>query len=124
MFGISLIEFIVILCVAIIIIGPKDIPDLARSIAKWIYKIKHFIEESKKELKAVGDEIGLEEIKNEVQREMILEKKKLENEITTIVDLEGNEHHIYDIGELRSDLTKEDLETEIAKHNQVNSKND
>jgi Sec-independent protein translocase protein TatA len=124
MFGISFVEFLIIICVVVFLVGPNEIPDLARNVMKLFYKIKHFIAESKKELKAVGDEMGLDEIKNEVEREIILEKKKLENEVMTIVDIHGNEHQVFDVGELRGDLSREELEAEINKHNKINNKQD
>ena len=121
MFGISFIEFIIILAVVVIMVGPKDIPDLARNIVRFVYKFKQFIAESKKELKSVGDEMGLGEIRQEIEQELIAEKIKLEKEVTTIVDIYGEEHHVYGVDELRSDLKKEDLKAEIVKHNQVNN---
>jgi len=102
-------------------VGPKDIPDLARNIVRFVYKFKQFIAESKKELKSVGDEMGLGEIRQEIEQELIAEKIKLEKEVTTIVDIYGEEHHVYGVDELRSDLKKEDLKAEIVKHNQVNN---
>lgn len=124
MFGISFIEFIIIITVVVIMVGPKDIPDLARNIVRFIYKVKQFIADSKKELKAVGDEMGLSEIKQEIEQELIAEKIKLEKEVTTIVDIYGEEHQIYGVDELRGDLKKEDLEVEITKYNQINKKPD
>lgn len=120
MFGISFVELLIIITVVVIMVGPKDIPDLVRNILKLVYKIKQFIADSKKELKSVGDEMGLGEIKQEIEQELIAEKIKLEKEVTTIVDIYGEEHQIYGVDELRDDLKKEDLDAEIMKHNKSN----
>jgi Tat protein translocase TatB subunit len=124
MFGISLAEFLVILIVAICVIGPKDMPEVARYIIKMIYKIKQFIAEAKKELKIMGDELGLEEIKAELEQEIIAKKAQFEQEITTIIDIYGQEHQVYEIDKLRPDTSKDELMAEIAKYNIINSQKD
>jgi sec-independent protein translocase protein TatB len=120
MFGISFAELLVIILIAICVIGPKDMPEVARYIVRAIYKFKKFVSDTKKELKAVGDEMGLEEIRSEVERELVAEKIKLDKEITTIVDMYGNEHQVYEVNKLRPDIQKEELEEEIAKYNSIN----
>ena len=40
MFGIGLPEMIVILAVALIVVGPDKLPDMARSVAKWVLELK------------------------------------------------------------------------------------
>jgi sec-independent protein translocase protein TatB len=121
MFGISLGEFFVILLVAILVIRPKDFPDIARNIIKAIAKGKNILDKAKSELNLLGKEIGIEEIKNEIAVEIANEKTKIEQEITTIIDIYGNEHHVSNIEKIRKDKSKEEIDLEIAKYNQENS---
>jgi len=49
MFNIGFTELIVVLLVAFLIVGPKDLPKVARWIARQIKKLRGFIRELKKE---------------------------------------------------------------------------
>lgn len=120
MFGISFAELLVVIIIALVVIGPKDMPEIARYIIKIIIKIKKLIANASFELKAIGKELGLDEIKSEVEREIISEKIKMEKELTTIIDMYGNEHEIPDLEKLRPDMSKEELDAEIIKHNSIN----
>jgi sec-independent protein translocase protein TatB len=121
MFGISFGEFLLIIIVAVVVIGPKDLPDIARYIIKFIAKGKHMMHQAKAELDAIGKEIGLDEIKNEVAIELANEKARIEKDVTTIIDIYGNEHQIHNVDEIRKDKTKEELTKEIAEYNKINS---
>jgi len=122
MFGISFAELLVVIIVAILVIGPKDMPEVARYIIKAIMKIKKFIAQTQIELKEVGKELGLDEIKSEVEREIIANKIKMEKEVTTIIDIYGNEHVVEDIEKVRPDMKKEELVAEVEKYNSINVK--
>ncbi|MGW8161299.1 MAG: Sec-independent protein translocase protein TatB [Desulfobulbales bacterium] len=50
MFGIGLPEMIVILAVALIVVGPEKLPDLARSVAKGILELKKTLNQVKDSL--------------------------------------------------------------------------
>lgn len=64
MFGIGLPEMIVILAVALIVVGPDKLPELARSLAKGVNElrgvmnqVKESLSEETKVLSSVGDEL-------------------------------------------------------------------
>lgn len=66
MFNIGFLELIVVLLVAFLIVGPKDLPKVARWIARQIKSIRRMVNELKKEtgwdefareLKSAGDEV-------------------------------------------------------------------
>lgn len=77
MFGISWAEALIVVIIAIIVIGPKELPTVVRNIAKTIRKIKSIAAEF---------------------------TSTIENEISTpkeyIKDLEGNFQPTYDLGDM------------------------
>ena len=56
MFNIGMPELILILVVALVVLGPKKLPELARSIGKGLAEFKKSAEELKGNL-ALGDEL-------------------------------------------------------------------
>jgi len=65
MFGIGLPEMIVILAVALIVVGPDKLPELARSLAKGMQELKKTVEEVKTSLQEEGG--VLDEVQTELQ---------------------------------------------------------
>ncbi|MEA3467162.1 MAG: twin-arginine translocase TatA/TatE family subunit [Thermodesulfobacteriota bacterium] len=66
MFGIGLPEFILILALALIVVGPDKLPDLARSVAKGILDLKKTANTLKESLTEDGN--PLDEIKPELEK--------------------------------------------------------
>ncbi|MFT6331689.1 MAG: Sec-independent protein translocase protein TatA [Lentimonas sp.] len=127
MFGISLVEFLFVLVLAVLIIGPKDFPEIARYLIKIFARIKHFIVQAKNEMGAISKELGIDKIRNEVEVEIASEinnqKEQIEDEITTIIDMYGNEHQVPNIQELRNDKGKDEIEKEVKELNEKNQNN-
>ncbi len=65
MFGIGLPEFILIMALALIVVGPDKLPDLARSVAKGILELKKTANTLKESLTENGN--PLDEIKPELE---------------------------------------------------------
>jgi sec-independent protein translocase protein TatB len=59
MFGIGLPEMIVIMAIALIVVGPDKLPDLARSAAKWLLELKKTAEALKRDLTEDGTLDGI-----------------------------------------------------------------
>ena len=66
MFGIGLPELILILALALIVVGPDKLPDLARSVAKGILDLKKTANTLKESLTEEGN--PLDEIKPELEK--------------------------------------------------------
>lgn len=82
MFGIGLPEMIVIFAVALIVVGPDKLPDLAKSLAKGLMEMKKTVNQLKENLSDEDDTL------NEVQRELKqtaadLKERVLDNDTQT-----------------------------------------
>ncbi len=122
MFGFSFAELILVILIALIFIKPKDLPEIAHFVGKIFYRAKRMYGDLKKSLKEMEGELGIDELKHELNRGIAEEKAKLEEEMTVIVDMYGNEHHVPNVKKVRPDLSEEEVELEIKKHNEENSK--
>ena len=94
MFGISFVELIIILIAALLFIRPSDLPEIAYFIGRAFYKVKRIYLDAKNYLRESGKEFGLDEVKFEIDRGIADEKSKLDDEMTVIVDMDGNEHRV------------------------------
>ena len=115
MFGFSLAELIIVFLVILIFIKPQDLPEIAHFLGKIFYRTKRLYKELKSSLKDMEKEFGIDDLKQELNRGIAEEKAKLEDEITVIVDLYGNEHQVPKVSDERTD--------EVKELNEKNSKN-
>lgn len=122
MFGFSFAELIIVLIVALIFIKPQDLPEIAHFVGKIFYRGKRLIKDLKQSLKEMEKELGLEDLKQEINRGIAEEKSKLEEEMTVIVDIYGNEHLVPNVKDVRPDLTAEEAAEEIKRLNEENKK--
>ena len=122
MFGISLAELLIILVIALFFIKPADLPEIARFLGKIYYRLRRMFFEGKKYLKEIEEEIGACSLKQEIHQGIANEKSKLEDEFTVIVDMEGKEHKVANIKDIRPELSDEDLDQEISDLNKKNKK--
>lgn len=97
MLGLSWAEIFVIVIIAVIFIGPKDLPEVLRGVGKFFAKIKEY----SNELKTAFDS-AIEDT------EIAKTKKKMEEEIRYITDLEGNKQRAYDLDDFLPDF-KQDI---------------
>lgn len=74
MFQVGFLEIAIILILGLIIIGPKRLPDLIKTILKFYKKVQKQISNLKSDLE---EDIGTEEIKKDVFNEMRMEELDL-----------------------------------------------
>lgn len=67
MFNIGAIELIVILLVALIVVGPKDLPRVARAIARFVRYLKNLFNDFKQELELDETLKELKDIERDVK---------------------------------------------------------
>ena len=120
MFGFSFAELIVVFLVILIFIKPQDLPEMAHFFGKIFYRAKTLFYELKSSLKEMEKELGIDELKHEVSRGIAEEKAKIEEDMTVIVDMNGEEHQVKNIKSLRLDMTTEEIKNEVEHFNQEN----
>lgn len=83
MFDVGLSELALIALVGLIVIGPKDMPVVARYIMGAIRELKSFANGVRKQVEDIAEEAGLNDLK-----------------ANTIIDLDGKPQIAYDISEI------------------------
>ncbi len=68
MFDIGWSEIMVIIAVAVIVVGPKDIPKMLRSVGKYIRKAKSMMRDFQNQIEEVADISELKELKAEADK--------------------------------------------------------
>ena len=73
MFDIGFLEMTIVAIVALLVIGPDKLPDVARTAGKWVGRARRFVGDVKTDIdrelkqeelrKAIADDVGLDEIK-------------------------------------------------------------
>ncbi|MGD9507955.1 MAG: Sec-independent protein translocase protein TatB [Geminicoccaceae bacterium] len=86
MFDIGWSEMAVILMVALIVIGPKDLPRVARTVGKWTAKARGMAREFQRSLEDMAREADLQDIKAEVDK---LSRADVRSRIEETIDPDG-----------------------------------
>ena len=96
-------EFLLISFVLLIVVGPKDLPKVLRSISSFIRKIKSMATQFHSGIEDLANEAEITELRNRVQN--IDKKSIMDNEIDEIKNLEDdlNLHSLKeDINEIKN----------------------
>ena len=112
MFDIGGWEFLIIIVVAIVIIGPKDLPGMIRSVGGWIRKARERASEFQSGIDDLAQEVDLEKIGEEFRHEVGLKETdhigdKIREKITNSIDSSGEVVETYE-------STKEIIEDNLA----------
>jgi sec-independent protein translocase protein TatB len=68
MFDIGWSEMAVIMLVALVVIGPKDLPRLARTVGQWVAKGRAMAREFQRSLEDMAREAELDDVKREIEK--------------------------------------------------------
>jgi sec-independent protein translocase protein TatB len=66
-FGLSMGELMVIAVIALIVVGPKDLPKMLRTIGRFVTKLRGMAGEFQRHLDSAIREAGIEDVKKEVK---------------------------------------------------------
>lgn len=103
MFDIGWQELFVIAVVALIVIGPKDLPRAIRAITHWIGKIRGLARDFQSGLDEVVREAELDDIKKQIDQVSQLD---LEREIQNTIDPTGEATKAMSMDDVHRDLDK------------------
>ena len=62
----SLMEFLVVAIVALVVVGPRDLPRLAKTLGGYVRQARQFAREFQRSFEDMGRELELEELRKEV----------------------------------------------------------
>src|ERR687883_17099 len=68
MFGIDGSEFLVILIVALVVVGPKDLPKLMRTVGQWAGRARAMADQFKRSFDDMARQSELDELRAEVNK--------------------------------------------------------
>jgi sec-independent protein translocase protein TatB len=86
MFDVGWSEMAVILMVALIVIGPKDLPRVARTVGKWTAKARGMAREFQRSIDDMAREAELEDIKAEMDK---LSRTDVRHRLEETIDPDG-----------------------------------
>ena len=101
MFDIGWQELLVIGVVALVVIGPKDMPLAIRAMSRWASKARALAREFQQGIDEVVRESELQDIKKNIEEVQTLD---LQNEIAKTVDPTGEIAKNLDLGEVEKSL--------------------
>ena len=67
MFGIGWSELLVIAVVAIVVVGPKDLPRLMRMVGRWVAKARAMADQFRKSFDEMARQAELDELRSEIE---------------------------------------------------------
>ena len=82
-------EFLIVIVIALIVIGPKDLPGMVRTVSQWIRRARELAREFQGGLEDMAREAELDKVKDSLQAELDPDgmvntiKRDIEDEIET-----------------------------------------
>lgn len=93
MFDLGWSEMMVILVVALIVIGPRDLPRVARNVGRWVAKARAMAREFQNQLEDMARETELDKVKQDIEKAGRTDVKR---SIEKTVDPEGELGRAFD----------------------------
>jgi sec-independent protein translocase protein TatB len=87
MFDFGWAEMAVIMLIALIVIGPKDLPKVARTVGRWVAKGRALAREFQNQIEDMARETELDEVKREIER---AGRTDLKRTVAKTIDPEGD----------------------------------
>ena len=112
MFDIGFWELTIIAVVALVVIGPERLPDVARSVGKWIGKARRFINQVKSDIDV---EFRQEELKKALERDAGLDEiKQIMNSDQFVIEEEDTSQ--YQVKAIPDEEPEEQFETVLDEY--------
>ncbi len=111
MFDIGWTEITAIVIIAVLVIGPKDLPKAMRTVAKWVGKVKGMMREFQGNIDEMIKETELEEVKNQISSARTYD---VNSAVSKTIDPEGEMSKAMDFSKESADFNasmKESTET-------------
>ena len=94
MFDIGGWEFLIVIVIAIIVIGPKDLPGAIRTVTGWVRRARELAREFQSGIDDLAREVDLDNVKNEIQTDLGLNDltesgNTIRNRIENTIDPDG-----------------------------------
>ena len=84
-------ELFIIMLVALLIVGPKELPELVRTAASWLRKTKRSINNFQNSIEEIAREVELENVKKDTEELLINEVSSLPNDVGELLKVEDDQ---------------------------------
>ena len=95
MFGISFVEFIIIIILLVVFINPQEYLKIYKAIMYIVYKFKYFYKSTIRELNLLKKQSGLHEVDKELKANI----DEIDNKLKKVTGNDGKLYDSYDISE-------------------------
>ena len=84
-------ELFIIMLVALLIVGPKELPVLVRTAASWFRKTKRSINNFQNSIEEIAREVELENVKKDAEELLNNEVSSLPNDVGELLKVEDDQ---------------------------------
>ena len=83
-------ELFIIMLVALVIVGPKELPGLVRAAASWLRKTKRSINNFQNSIEEIAREVELDKVKKDAEELLINEVSSLPEDIDEVLKVDAD----------------------------------
>lgn len=94
-------ELLLIAVVALVVVGPKDLPIVVKHVAKFLRELRGLYQGLKGQMNQLMEEAGIDDLKRDM---------------TTIIDMDGKPQQAFDVRELEGLSAKPVVEAPKVSH--------